>query len=139
MIYLKHKDGSIAIMTLAPGADKEETIQKFQDSHPEYEKCLEGNLNPPKNRIFRDAWTIQNNKIIINERKAKEIHLSRIRERRNEKLKELDQEQLRFLTDNWKTQEIETKKQALRDLPQTFNLENLDLINPKWPIELEAP
>ncbi len=70
MIILKHKDGSIAVMELAPGADKEDAIKKFKAQHPGvYIEHYEGNFKLPESREHRDAWTFSNNRITIDRSK----------------------------------------------------------------------
>ncbi len=70
MIILKHIDGSIAIMQLAPGADKEEAVRKFKEAHPDvYVEHHEGDYKLPDSREHRDAWTFSNNRVIINKSK----------------------------------------------------------------------
>ncbi len=72
MIILKHIDGSIAIMELAPGADKDDAIRKFKEAHPGlYNEHHEGNFKVPDNREHRDAWTFSNNRINIDKDKIK--------------------------------------------------------------------
>lgn len=70
MIILKHIDGSIAIMELAPGADKEDAVRKFKEAHPDvYIECHDGNFKLPDSREHRDAWTFSNNRVIIDKGK----------------------------------------------------------------------
>lgn len=136
-IIFKGKDNSIAIMILAPNADKEDAIKKFKDAHPDfYDDYFEGEFEFPESRIFRDAWRLSRNKVVVDKRKAQKIHLERIRKARNEKLEELDKETLRYFSDEVKLKAIEKKKQKLRDIPQNLDLKNLDLNNPEWPKEL---
>lgn len=131
-ILLKGKDGSIAVMTLAEGADKEDAVEKFKDSHPKgfYVDYFEFEGEIPLNREFRDAWTHSGNNIVVDTSKAKNIHLTRIRKSRNKELEKLDKEQLKCMLDSAKLKEMEDKKQLLRDLPA--NIKNLD-----WPELLE--
>lgn len=124
-IILKSKTGEIAIMTLVSG-EIEDAVKKFQDSHPEFTSYSVGEYALPENREFRDAWTIQNNKIVIDNKKAMRIHLERVREKRNEMLEELDREQLKTLAVPGMAVEIDMKKQVLRDLPDKIT-------NLEWP------
>jgi len=123
-IFFKGKDNSVAIMELAPGADKMDAIKKFQAAHAGfYEEYFEEDIEVPEDRTFRDAWKLQGSKIIVDGVKAMDIHLNRVRKLRNKKLEELDKEQLRYLSNPEKLKEVEDKKQMLRDLPQ--NITNL--------------
>lgn len=130
-ILFKGKDGSVAIMTLAEGADKDDTIQKFKDSPSgeNYVDHFEYKGGFPSDREFRDAWTFNKNKIIVDEHKAKQIHMSRIRYIRNKELDKLDKEQLKVLSDIHLIKEIESRKQILRDLPANWD-------SLKWPSDL---
>ena len=127
-IILKSKDGKIAIMSLVDG-DVEDAVKKFQDSHPEYTEYYINDTELPKSRQFRDAWTLKNNKVVIDEAKASSIHLSRIRHARNQELDRLDKEQIRHLANPDKLKELDEKKQVLRDLPDKIN-------TLEWPKEL---
>lgn len=129
-IILKSKEGNIAIMTLVGDSDKEEAIKKFKESHPDlYTDYYEYDGELPTNRDFRDAWTFKNNKVVVDDKKALQIHMDRIRQSRDSKLEELDKEQLRYFSDSNKIKEIESKKQILRDLPNKWN-------SLEWPQEL---
>ena len=128
-VILKNKEGQIAIMSVVEG-DVEEAVKNFQESHPEYvDYYVQDEIELPESRQFRDAWTLKNNKIVVDNDKAMEIHKGRIRIERNKKLEELDKEQLINYNDPDKLKIIADKKQVLRDLPATIN--NLD-----WPTEL---
>lgn len=132
MIILKSKSGNIAIMELAPGADKDEAIRKFQECHPEFIEHFEDDIKLPDNRLFRDAWKLNaRREIVIDDRKAREIHLGRVRHVRNQELDKLDKEQMRHLADAIKLKELDEKKQALRDLPSKIN-------TLEWPKELPS-
>lgn len=122
-ILLKGKDGSIAIMTLVEGADKEFAIKNFKDSHPDgfYVDYFEFNGKLPLSREFRDAWTHDGKDVTIDATKAKDINLRRVRNARNVLLEGLDKEQLRYMSDADKLKELEAKKQVLRDLPANLN------------------
>ncbi len=127
-IVLKGVDGSVAIMYLTPGADKEETVKKFKDSHDKgfYVDYFEFDGKLPLSREFRSAWALSGNKIVVDKAKASTIHMERIRHVRDEELIKLDGEQLRYLTDVAKVKELEEKKQVLRNLP--VNVKGLE-----WP------
>lgn len=131
MIILKGKDGSVAVMTLAPGANEADALKKFHECHPGlYLKKGVKNVELPEDRQFRDAWVHSGDKVVVDGSKAKAIHLDRIRLKRDRALEALDKEQLRHLKDDAKLLEIEEKKQELRELPQ--NIKGLD-----WPDILE--
>lgn len=80
----------------------------------------------PTDRTFRGAWShCPKKKIRVDMDKARDIHMSRIREARNTKLAELDKRKY--------GPEFDAHRQKLRDLPQT-----LDLSKAKTPEELKT-
>lgn len=86
-------------------------------------------------------WNEKKKKVEVSDAAARDIQFSRIRARRNDKLKELDAESLRFLGDAEKLSEIEGRKQALRDLPETVGpdlgaTKGVEQIKAVWPQEL---
>lgn len=123
---IKCTDGSVAIMTLVEGADLDAAISKWQQVHPN--KYLSHREMPddviPTDRTFRDAWAdiTPELTIDIDMDKARNIHLSRIREQRNAELSKLDIEATKaqdFGNADALTQ-IRVRKQELRDLPVTL-------------------
>lgn len=74
----------------------------------------------PNDRTFRDSWQDEGNNISHNMNKAKEIHLKRLRERRNYLLSEKDKEWMKAVGQENKTEadKIEAERQALRDFPE---------------------
>lgn len=121
IVVLKGIDGSVAIMSLAEGASKLKAVEKFRDSHQKgfYPEYYDYKDELPLDREYRDAWTFKDNKIVVDESKAKDIRIERMRQARDMELDKLDKEQLRVLTDVNKLEEIEKKKQELRDM--SFN------------------
>lgn len=74
----------------------------------------------PNDRTFRDSWQDEGNTISHNMNKAKEIHLKRLRERRNYLLSEKDKEWMKAVGQENKTEadKIEAERQALRNFPE---------------------
>lgn len=92
-------------------------------------------------RKFRDAWEQTDSAIIENMTQARAIHLNRIREYRNAELVKEDINFQKALEANDADAQsaVATKKQTLRDLPETFNLSgatNGAELNALWPSEL---
>lgn len=131
-VLIKGQDGSVAIMTLAPGADKDEAVKKFKDSHPDgnYGDYFEFEGNLPSSREFRDAWTHYGKNVVVDKMKASNILIERVRHVRNEALDKLDGEQMRHLSNPEELKRLEERKQLLRDLPSKIKSLN-------WPDELE--
>jgi len=103
-------------------------------------------------RTFRDQWKFDAKKgQIVDMPKAREIHMERIRNARPAEFAELDSEfqkhdaQARYKADATaiaKANAAEDKRQALRDLPQTYSREIAAADTPEklkaiWPEELK--
>lgn len=82
--------------------------------------------NLPVDRYFRNAWTDDNNTdtVDVDMEKARNIQMTNIRKVRNEKLQALDIATMKALSlgDSEQATDIESQKQVLRDIPQTFDL-----------------
>ena len=123
---IKCTDGSVAIMTLVEGADLDTAISKWQQVHPNmYISHRETQDDAiPTDRTFRDAWadTTPEVCIDIDMAKARNIHLERIRIKRNAELAKLDVEAIKAQDmGNAETlAQIRARKQELRDLPATL-------------------
>lgn len=129
MIIAIKTDEGVAIMRISP--------DKNGDLHsPEIEvaKWSEGsgiaavswqeiNEADPPDETFREAWEFHGG-INVNMFKAKQMHMDRIRKARDARLAELDKRKYGA--------EYDAERQALRDLPQTF-----DLSGAKTPEELK--
>jgi hypothetical protein len=76
----------------------------------------------PTDRTFRDAWADTATKITVDMIKARNIHLERIRIKRNAQLSKLDIEAIKAQDmGNVETlAQIRARKQELRDLPVTL-------------------
>ena len=72
----------------------------------------------------------------VNMPKARDIHMDKIREMRNKELAKKDIEYMRALeADDGSSTAIAAEKQALRDIPQTFDLttDTPEELKEKWP------
>jgi len=102
--------------------------------------CAESDL--PADRYFRDAWEYKSGKVDVNMAKARSSHLHNIRTARDAELLELDLAFMRSLEkgDTREQGRISTKKEELRDLPQTFDLttdpDTPEALIQRWPAEL---
>lgn len=94
-----------------PDKQKEHGVQSWREIKPEH---------LPKDRLFRNAWCDVTSAptVDIDMPKARDIHRNRLREMRAPKLAALDIESMKAVIakDDKKTNEIEAKKQALRDV-----------------------
>lgn len=94
----------------------------------------------PPDRYFRAAWE-DNGALAVNMPKARAVHMDTIRAARLPVFKKLDEAYLRAdeSGDLLAKQRIAQKKQALRDLPQTFDLSGAatpEQLKALWPAEL---
>ncbi len=74
--------------------------------------------------------------IVVNMSKARGIQMDRIREVRNKELAKKDVEYMKALeADDGSAKTIAAEKQALRDIPQTFDLttDTPEQLKEKWP------
>jgi len=74
--------------------------------------------------------------IVVNMTKARGIQMDKIREVRNKELVKKDVEFMKALeADDGSSTAIATEKQALRDIPQTFDLttDTPEELKAKWP------
>lgn len=120
-------DGSVQIMTIINDADADECIGKWKSVHP---GLYAGHRqipaeSIPSDREFRDAWSSFGIGINVDLTKAKNIHMSRLRLRRNAELVRLDDVQKPLMAAkmaghgaDWDA--VEMQKQRLRDMPQTI-------------------
>lgn len=124
------KDNSVRIMTLIQGTP-EGAINKWPDKDDvvSFRELLE----LPESREFRDAWVdvTKEPKVDIDMKKAKDIKLKELREKRQPRLDALDKEMLKALEndDSTKKAEIKAAKQALRDITEPLKNLVVDGVN----------
>ncbi len=155
-IAISKPDGGVAIMqflTLVkrneddPGYVREATPENIE---AELTKSGFGGLSwriiqddeIPQDRTFRNAWTDAGDKIGHDMEKARAIHMDRIRAARAPVLAALDTE-INKAADagkaNGELAALRAKRQALRDIPQTFDLSKAqtpEALKALWPVEL---
>lgn len=143
IIYTR-PDGGLSIVYPAPKSVIEEA-QKRTLTDAEYEarvweKSVPANaILPasieddviPEDRYFRNAWKANANLIEVDLPKARDLHMNNLRVDRNVKLKELDIEfQIALEKGDAEAQRtIAARKQALRDMPATFDLSAITDLN----------
>ena len=122
---IKTIDG-VAIMVLVPSADEAKAIEKWKLVNPgayvSHRQMPDDVI--PTDRTFRDAWadTTPELTIDVDMAKARDIHLERIRIKRNAELSKLDIQATKAqdIGDAETLTQIRTRKQELRDLPATL-------------------
>ncbi len=112
------ESGQVAIMRMQKeGLNVEDEIARWPDpSYVSYVEITEEDI--PKDRVFRDALKVNDNKIEHDISKAHEIKKDELRRLRKPKLEALDIEQMRATEENdtEKLEVIAKKKQVLRDI-----------------------
>lgn len=131
LIAIQRKDGGVSVMNIIDEkADIKEEVLKWdsyvdsadgktkqKNSFDSYFEIKEEDI--PTDRTFRAAWKkTAKGKLKVDISAARAVQIDRIRAKRDEKLKELDVETL-------KGRDVQKEKQALRDLPQTFKLDDI--------------
>lgn len=139
-IMYTRPDGGVSIVHPAPIAHLRKHPRFAKMTQAEYEAHVwersvpKDAINPqyisdidiPEDREFRAAWKQSGKKAVVDMEKAKEIHMNKIRLKRNKKLAKLDIETMKGV-------DVQAEKQVLRDLPADF-----DLSVAKTPEELKA-
>ncbi len=95
----------------------------------------------PKDRVFRDAWKKSGGSVVTDMPRARIIHMDRIRMVRDIELVNSDVELTRAMEEGESLTALKARRQALRDIPQTFDLKQATTskqLNLKWPAELPA-
>ena len=92
----------------------------------------------PKSREFRDAWEHDGTTVIHNMARAKQIHLTHLRQARTDALYALDTDWMKAIgqKDQAAADAIEAKRQALRDSPDTLPLDaatTVEALSAIWP------
>lgn len=132
MKYLiSRNDGGVSIMHLIEGVPEDEIAKWPADLQATVVFISPvDDADIPKDRTFRNAWKPD---LSVDMDKARDIHMDRIRIERDRELARLDIEQL-------KGRDVTADKQALRDIPQTFDLTQAatpDELKALWPVELQ--
>lgn len=125
------KDGNVNIVIPSESykafmmSDDEKTGRKAMSEKEFYEHLKEKDCSSETvievtekqipDMYFRDAFKINGKKLDIDMDKARGLHMDKIRKKRNKKLAELDIETLKGV-------DVQAEKQALRDIPETFDL-----------------
>lgn len=126
-IVWKRADGGISITHCVDGVNADEEAKKLKEQSEVLYKnhgikdvyydseIIAMNVDVPEDREFRNAWTFTGKKLKVDMKLARELHIGRIRQKRNEALTELDKETMAAISDKEELAKVEKKKQALRD------------------------
>jgi hypothetical protein len=140
-------DGGVSIVVAAPKGVLEKALGPLTDQ--EYfrhvwersipsdaidPEVLPDDWTPPDtDRTYRNAWVKTNERIAVDMPKARNIHREKLRLMRKPKLEALDVEMTRAFKNPARQDQIETRRQALRDVTDDPAIEAA-----KTPEELKA-
>lgn len=138
-------DGTVAVMRLLNNTPVEDALAKWTDeARSQVVSATEISEDViPKDRTFRNCWKFGTSKISVSIPRARKQKLQELRHRRDKKLKDLDIDSMKAFG----TQDVvlaaatETKKQILRDLPDTMvqeldSLKSVRALKTYLPVEL---
>ena len=136
-IVVNKGDGTCSILTPAPeylsrGHSVEDV--RIKDTPSGLSSRIIDDLDIPQDRYFRGAWTddLPGDLVDIDMTKAQVVHMDVIRIARDEAIAVLDIETMKGI-------DVQTEKQVLRDIPQTFDLTKAvtpEELKALWPTEL---
>lgn len=117
-IVFKNKDGSCGIIIPAKNWEGKLKDLAKKDVPKGLKYRVVKTSKVPIDRTFRDAWTddLKTDTIDVDMKKARKIHMKKLRKKRDEKLAVLDVETMRG-------NDVQSEKQILRDLPATIDLD----------------
>lgn len=125
-------DGTLAIIIPAPefiakGSTLERLLERSVPVDAHFDVLHAEDI--PQDRYFRKAWCCNQGRLEIDRPKAESIHMDKLREKRNERLKEEDIEYQKALEfrDDAKMNAVANRKKKLRDMPQDVDLSKLSL------------
>ena len=134
-IAYTQEDGTVAIVTPAPefiaqGGTVEQLARKSIPLGTHFEEMDVADV--PKDRYFRNAWRLGaplSKSIEIDRPKAEAIHMNKLREIRDEKLKAEDIEYQKAIEfrDDAKMNAIANRKKKLRDMPLDVDFSGMSL------------
>ena len=137
------KDSSLVLTRLVEATKIEDELDKlsFKDDIVDVTEIKDEDIQC-ESKIFRNSWKLKNGKVVEDLAKAKEIHMERIRHKRNKKLEGLDLDFMLALEagNGPKLDSLREEKQKLRDLPQKFKLTKAKCCKTlcdTWPEDLE--
>ncbi len=142
LIYTRAEDNGLSIVTAAPKEHLEKVLGPLTDLQYllEVYKSIPQNAikvrevsdaDIPTDREFRDAWcdTTDLPSIDIDNQKAKNIALERMRKKRNDALDLLDKTAIQALEDGVDITAIKIRKQALRDATEPLKALEVSGVN----------
>ena len=123
---------------MAPKGNTEAILPAVGPHYIVDEADLPGGAVTVDNDYFFEAWEWNGSAVVVNMAKARTIHMAKIRRARNKDLAALDVPFMRAVETSSSSDQasIATDKQALRDIPATFDLTSAgtpDELKALWP------
>lgn len=124
-IAIQRTDGGVSIMYLLENVKVADEVKKWEESSgfkaASYASIEENEINSLDSE-YRDAWTIEGGTLRISMPKACPIFIGKIRVKRDAALAKLDIEVSKAIAkgETSKAAELEAKRQALRDITDTY-------------------
>jgi len=134
-IIYSNPDGSLAVITPSPAYTGTMSELAFMVVPEDISFAIITDADMPEDRTFRVAWRLNDEGIYHDIEAAKQIWRNKWRAARVPLFGKLDTDMLRAIGagDSEKIAEIESKKQALRDVTQTALPDDIDEIKAVWP------
>lgn len=151
-VLFENDDGTVSVIVPAPafiaqklaeGLSSEQVTTLVKTAVPSNKRA--GSLVVHKNtlpasRVFRKAWCLEAGDVTVNMPVARGLKMAEIRKKRDELLVESDKETLRLdaVGTEQQKKDIQTYRQALRDLPVTAQAavdacDAADALEAYWP------
>jgi hypothetical protein len=134
IIYKTEEDG---VAILYPSSLWDGTLEELaaKDVPKNAEWCVIDSKNLPKDNLFRVAWKLKGEQIIIDTKRAKDIWYNKFRVARKPLLTALDVEFMRAVEsgDSSIQNAISSQKQVLRDITSIKLPDTLEGIKSTWP------
>jgi hypothetical protein len=141
VIVYTESDGNVVVFYPSPKSQLtlEQMVERVVPKYIPYH--IIDKKDVPIDRTFRASWKIKDGGIHVDMTKARKEWMERIRQERNLKLTELDTAYIRAdeTGHTGQKQKVAEKKQALRDLPVTFDLSKAATpaeLKQLWPSDL---
>lgn len=131
-ITYTQEDGTAAVICPAPefivqGGTMEKLIARSIPEGKHFDVLHKDDI--PADRYFRNAWCCNQGKVEVDRTKAEALHMNKLREVRNEKLKAEDIEYQKALEmhDDAKMNAVANRKKKLRDMPMNVDFTGMSL------------
>lgn len=143
---LARVDGGVSIISVVSGTVADAMAKWAPSVQAEHTGAAVpiGDSDHPQDRIFRGSWILTGSAVVVGMPAARILHMGRIRTARDTRLAVLDGQWMRATArgDTTGAAAIETQRETLRNIPQTFDLSGAatpDALNALWPAQVPRP